>query len=247
MSLRQRKVAIVTGGGTGIGRAVSIKLAELGNRIAIVYSRSEVEATEVVETIRSRGGEAIAFKADVADDDQVKAMISSVAEKFGGIDYLVNNAGITRQMQFDDLEAVSSDIWDELFAVNVKGTFNCSRAAAPYMAKNSGGAIVNVGSIAGETGYGSSLPYAVSKSAVHGLTKSLARALAPYVRVNCIAPGAVDTRWWGGHQEKMKMLSGKLPLQRISTPEDIAASVVMLLRSESVTGQILRAENGQTL
>ena len=160
---------------------------------------------------------------------------------------LVNNAGITCQLPFNDLDAINDDIWDELFAVNVKGTFHCCQAAVPFLKQRPDSAIVNIGSIAGETGYGSSLPYAVSKSAVHGMTRSLARALAPKVRVNGIAPGAVATRWWKGNEEKMHKMSGHLPLQRISTPEDIAVLVLMLLTAESVTGQILRAENGQTL
>ena len=241
------KAAIVTGGGTGIGRAVSILLGQHGASIAVVYSRSEQEALETVAIIRKNGGEAIAMKADVTNESEVQAMVDAVIEHFGGIDYLVNNAGITRQMQFDDLDAISNDIWDTLIAVNVKGTFQCSRTAAPHLKKRPGSAIVNIGSIAGETGYGSSLPYAVSKSAVHGLTKSLARALAPAVRVNCVAPGAVATRWWDGNEEKMRSLAGNLPLQRISTPEDIAGTVLMLLKAKSMAGQIIKAENGQTL
>jgi 3-oxoacyl-[acyl-carrier protein] reductase len=243
----QHKSAIVTGGGTGIGRAVSVLLAQQGVAVAVVYSRSENEAQETVSTILKNGGRAIALQADVANMASVAVMTDMVAKSFGGIDYLVNNAGITHQLQFNDLSAINDDIWDALFDVNVKGTFHCCQAAAPYLKQRADSAIVNVGSIAGETGYGSSLPYAVSKSAVHGMTRSLARALAPNVRVNGVAPGAVATRWWKGNEEKMHALSGHLPLQRISTPEDIAALVLMLLTAESVTGQILRAENGQTL
>lgn len=241
------KTAIVTGGGTGIGRAVSALLASLGASVAVAYSRSEDDAIETVECIRQNGGQAIAMQADVADEAQVMALMQRVDRTFGRLDYLVNNAGITRQLVFNDLDAIMDDAWDQLFAVNVKGTFYCSRAAAPFLKRQAGSAIVNVGSIAGETGYGSSLPYAVSKSAVHGLTRSLARALAPAIRVNCVAPGAVATRWWAGNEEKMLALGGKLPLERISTTADIAQTVLMLLTAESMTGQIIRAENGQTL
>ena len=241
------RTAIVTGGGTGIGRAVSMLLAKQGAAVAIVYSRSEDDAKETVSTISKNGGQAIALQADIAHMTSVGVMTEMVAKSFGGIDYLVNNAGITHQLQFNDLDAINDSIWDELFAVNVKGTFHCCQAAAPFLKQRPDSAIVNIGSIAGETGYGSSLPYAVSKSAVHGMTRSLARALAPRIRVNGIAPGAVATRWWKGNEEKMYNLSGHLPLQRISTSEDIAALVLMLLTAESVTGQILRAENGQTL
>lgn len=239
-------VAIVTGGATGIGRATSIKLAREGHAVAVVYSRSAAEAEATVAHIRQQGGSALAVQADVADDGQVREMLAQVRQHLGAPTYLVNNAGITRQLPFDDLDAITDDIWDPLLAVNVKGAFQCSRAAAPYLGA-AGGAIVNVGSIAGETGYGSSLPYAVSKAALHGLTRSLARALAPRIRVNGIAPGAVATRWWHGNEDKMRTLSGNLPLQRISTPEDIADLIHALLTAPSLTGQIIRAENGQTL
>lgn len=247
MNSTQKAVAVITGGGTGIGRATSKKLAAAGCAVAIIYSRSNTDANDTVSAIRATGGEAIAIRTDVADDAKVRDMMAEVVEAFGNITYLVNNAGITRQLPFADLEAIADDTWDDLFAVNVKGAFNCSRAAAPYLRAIAGSAIVNVGSIAGETGYGSSLPYAVSKAALHGMTKSLARALAPEIRVNCIAPGAVETRWWAGNEAKMRQLSGNLPLQRISTPEDIAESIWLLLRSRSMTGQIVKAENGQTL
>jgi 3-oxoacyl-[acyl-carrier protein] reductase len=244
---KQSKVAIVTGGGTGIGRAVSLKLAKEGCSVAVVYSRSAADADETVNLIRAIGQDAFAIQADVSDKAQVIAATKAVIARWGKLNYLINNAAITKQLPFDELDLVTDEIWDQLLSVNLKGTFNCCQAAAPFLRKELGSAIVNVGSIAGETGYGSSLPYAVSKAAVHGMTKSLARALAPEIRVNCIAPGAVDTRWWSGHEEKMRKLSGALPLERISTPEDIAESIYLLLTSPSITGQILRAENGQTL
>ncbi len=247
MTRKHESVAVITGGGTGIGRATSEKLAATGCAVAILYSRSDAEANDTVKTIRCKGQNAIAIQTDVTDDAQVRYTMTEIAETFGNITYLVNNAGITRQLPFSDMDAIADGIWDELFAVNVKGAFNCSRAAAPYLRAVPGSAIVNVGSIAGETGYGSSLPYAVSKAALHGMTKSLARVLAPEIRVNCIAPGAVETRWWSGNEDKMRHLSGNLPLQRISTPEDIAESIWLLLTSRSMTGQIIKAENGQTL
>jgi len=242
-----KPVAIVTGGGTGIGRATSERLAAAGCAVAVIYSRSAAEAEDTVSAVRAAGQVAMALQADVTDDVQVRRTFAEVAATLGPITYLVNNAGITRQLPFADLEAITDETWDALFAVNVKGAFNCSRAAAPYLRARPGSAIVNVGSIAGETGYGSSLPYAVSKAALHGMTRSLARALAPDIRVNCIAPGAVDTRWWQGNEARMHELSGHLPLQRISTPQDIAETIWLLLSARSMTGQIVRTENGQTL
>jgi 3-oxoacyl-[acyl-carrier protein] reductase len=241
------KTAIVTGGGTGIGRALSLQLAARGAAVAVVYSRSAAEAQATVAQIEGLGGRALALRADVASGAEAGRMTARVAQAFGGIDYLVNNAGITRQLPFADLEAIDDDVWDELYGVNVKGAFYCSRAAAPWLRRQPGSAIVNVGSIAGETGYGSSLPYAVSKAAMHGLTRSLARALAPAIRVNAIAPGAVGTRWWSGNADKMRMLAGGVALNRISEPDDIAGTILMLLEAASMTGQVIRADNGQTL
>lgn len=241
------KTAIVTGGATGIGRATSLELASRGAAVAVVYARSEAEAGGTVSEIEAAGGRALAIRADIASAADVSAMTAAVLRAFGAIDYLVNNAGITRQLPFADLDAIDDDAWDRLYAVNVKGAFLCARAAAPHLRQRPGSAIVNVGSIAGVTGYGSSLPYAVSKAALHGLTRSLARALAPQIRVNCLAPGAVDTRWWHGNEGKMRMLAGDVALGRVSTPADIAHSIVMLLGARSMTGQIVTADNGQTL
>ncbi len=241
------KIAIVTGGATGIGKAVSTQLARQGCKVVILYSKSEDAALETVQEISADTGDALSFKTDVSDDKAVQDTINTIAKRFGGIDYLINNAGITKQLPFADLEVIEEADWDSLYDTNVKGAFFCSRAAAPYMKTRPDSAIVNVGSIAGETGFGSSIPYAVSKGAMHCLTKSLARALAPHIRVNGIMPGAVQTRWWQGNEEKMYALSGQLPLQRISTPEDIAHSVIMLLQARSMTGQNIKAENGQTL
>lgn len=240
------KAAIVTGGGTGIGRAVSQALAARGAAVAVVYSRSATDAEDTVAQLLAAGGRAVALQADVASAKEVDGMTAAVAREFGRIDYLVNNAGITRQLPFAELDAIDDGAWDALFAVNVKGAFHCARAAAPFLRKEKG-SIVNVGSIAGETGYGSSLPYAVSKAAMHGLTRSLARALAPDITVNCLAPGAVGTRWWRGHEAKMHALAGNVALNRVSTPEDIAETVLMLLMAKSMTGQVVKADNGQTL
>lgn len=243
----KNKVTLVTGGGTGIGRAVSLELSRRGAIIAVNYSRSEAEAQETVQLIVHQGGQAIAVQADVSKDQEVSHMVDTIVLQFGTVDLLVNNASITSHIPLDDLEAATEEIWDTLYDVNVKGMFFCARAVAPYMKKNKQGAIVNLGSIAGQTGLGSSLPYAVSKAAVHGLTKSLARALAPEIRVNCVAPGAVATRWWAGREEQMHRLAPNLLLQRIATPEDIANFICSALEQEAMTGQIITVDSGQTL
>lgn len=241
------KVALVTGGGTGIGKAVSLELARRGALVVVNYSRSEAEANETVNTIINQGGQAIAVQTDVSKDQEVRSMVDSIIQHFGTIDLLVNNASITKHIALGDLEKATEEVWDELYDVNVKGMFFCARAVAPYMNLSGSGAIVNLGSIAGQTGLGSSLPYAVSKAAVHGLTKSLAHALAPTIRVNCVAPGAVATRWWSGREEQMYKLAPNLLLQRISSTEDIAQFACATLEQEAMTGQIITVDSGQTL
>ncbi|MCY8801719.1 SDR family NAD(P)-dependent oxidoreductase [Bacillus spizizenii] len=241
------KIALVTGGGTGIGRAASMELAKRGAIVAVNYTRSQSEAEETVEMIQRDGGRAFAIQADVSKNSEVQDMVRLIVKIYGPIDVLINNASITRHIPMDDLEAATEDIWDELYAVNVKGMFFCARAVVPFMKKSKAGAIVNVGSIAGLTGAGSSMPYAVSKSAVHGLTKSLAHALAPEIRVSGVAPGAVATRWWAGREEKMKSMIGTLLLQRIAEPEDVAKLICSLVEHESLTGQIITIDSGQTL
>lgn len=242
----QGGAALVTGGGTGIGRATSLALAARGAKVAVVYGRSRQEAEDTVAEIARAGGTAIALRADMRSEPDLIAAVAATVEAFGGLRYLVNNAGATRQLDFANLDAITDDAWDELTAINVRGPFHAVRAALPHL-KRAGGAVVNVGSIAGETGFGSSIPYAASKAAMHSLTRSLARALAPDVRVNAIAPGAVGTRWWAGAEDKMARLAGHVPLARVSTPEDIAETILMLLGAASMTGQVIRADNGQSL
>lgn len=243
----ENKVAIITGGGTGIGKHTCLKLAEHGVKIVLNYLNSEMDALDTYDEIKKLGGDAFLVRADVSKDQEVREMIQKVVAYYGNIHFLINNASITKQIELSDFDAVTDDIWDQLIDVNVKGMFYCARAVAPYMKKNNKGSIINIGSIAGITGSGSSLPYAVSKAAVHGLTKSLAHALAPQIRVNCIAPAAVDTKWWKGEEEKMMRLSGHLPLQRISTPDDIAELIYAILIQESMTGQIISPNNGMVI
>lgn len=192
MTYWNNRVALITGGGTGIGRAVSLLLAQKGARVAVNYSRSRNAAEETVQQIVDEGGQAFAVQANVASDMEVRKMVATVTETYGLITALVNNAGITRHIPLQDLESVTEDVWNELYDVNVKGMFHCARAVAEGMQKAGSGSIVNLGSIAGSTGSGSSLPYAVSKAAVHGLTLSLAHALSPLIRVNAIVPAPLQ-------------------------------------------------------
>jgi 3-oxoacyl-[acyl-carrier protein] reductase len=243
----QLKVAVVTGGGTGIGAAVSRELHHRGYRVAVTYSRSAADAEQLVRQLREQGGQALAVRADVTDDNEVRAATRTVHDELGPISVLVNNAGTTRAFPLDDLEAATDAVFDELFAVNVKGVLHHVRAAADDLRASGQGAVVNVGSISGLTGNGSSLPYATSKAALNGLTKSLARALAPEVTVNCVAPGVVHTRWWRGLEQQAERLSASTLLGRHTQPEDVAAVVVDLVHARAMTGQVVPVDGGASL
>lgn len=238
------KVAIVTGGGTGIGKATSLALARQGALVAVNYARSQEDAAQTAQEIVALGARAFAVRANVAHDDEVRAMVAEVVETFGGVDLLVNSAGTTRYIALSDLESVTDEVWDEILAVNVKGIFHCARAVAPQMRARGGGAIVSITSLAGLLGDGSSLPYSVSKAAAIGLTRSLARALAPQIRVCSVAPGIVETRWTAGREEHVRRLSQSALLKRTATPDDVAALVCSLLAQDAMTGQTVAVDGG---
>lgn len=239
-----RKVALVTGGGTGIGRAVSLALAARSIDVAVNYSRSEKEASATVSDIEAYDVKGLAVRANVANDDEVRAMLQEVISRFGRLDYLVNCAGKTVYVDMADLEGMKPEYWDQIMDVNVKGLFSVCRAAAPHL-KTTRGSIVNITSVSGNTGMGSSIAYAASKAAAICVTKSLARVLAPDVRVNSVAPGIVLTRWVDGREEHVKKLGEHTPLGRCCNAEDVADVVIPLLISSSMmTGQTIVVDGG---
>lgn len=241
------KIALITGGGTGIGRATSLLLASRGANIVINYSRSSNSAKETSDEIKKLGVECLVIKADVSKDGEVRQMVSQIMERFGSIDILVNNAGVTNFVELDDLEGLKDEHWDRAFGVNSKGIFNTSRACSEQLKTNKG-CIVNIASIAGLTGAGSSIAYAASKAAAISITKSFARVLAPEVRVNAVCPGIVMTRWVEGKEEHVKRYSEATPLGRIATPEDVAEVVLSLITSAGlVTGQAVVIDGGVTM
>lgn len=243
----RRRAAIVTGSATGIGRSVAWGLADRGYDVVVNYSRSEAEAGETAEGVRARGASALLVRADVADDAAVRAMVDRAVSEFGGLDLLVNNAGTTRFVPHADLDGLTDAVWDEILAVNLKGTFHACRAAMPHL-KARRGAIVNVASVAGVAGSGSSIAYAASKGAVITMTKSLAKAFAPEVRVNAVAPGPVRTRWLADHQDMIEQAMAATPLKRPADPEDISAVVLFLAdQTGLMTGQILVVDGGRTI
>lgn len=239
------RVALVTGGGTGIGRAIAVTFASHGAAVAVNYRRSREDAEATVELIRARGGRALAIEADVADEVAVDAMVAQVLKEWGRLDILVNNAGTTAFIPHGELDALTADVWDRILAVNVKGAFFCARAAARVMDE---GRIINIGSVAGITGGGSSIAYAASKSAVHTLTKSLARVLAPRITVNAIAPGVIATRWHAGRESETARVAERLPARRLGSPEDVAHVALALATSSNfLTGQVVVVDGGGLL
>lgn len=239
------RVALVTGGGTGIGRATALLLAAKGADVAVNYSRSQAEAEAVAAEIRKLGRKAIAVKADVSDNAQVTAMVEQTVRDLGGLDILVNNAGWTAFVDFRDTDLLTDEVWDRTMSVNVKGPFFCARAAAPHMEKAGMGVIVNVSSMAGVLGRGSSIPYCVSKAGLNLLTRILAKQFAPKVRVNAVAPGVVPTRWMDGQKALMRGAQLQTPMKRLASPEDVAAAILSFVEgTDFITGQIMAVDGG---
>ena len=200
-----------------------------------------------MKLVEACGVPAMLCRATVADDAQVKEMVSRAAAEWGGIDVLVNNAGTTHFVPHTDLDALTDAIWDEIFQVNVKGAFYATRAAMPHLTARKG-SVVNVTSVAGIAGQGSSVPYCASKAALNCMTLSLARAFGPEVRVNAVAPGPVLTRWLAGREAHVEKFLEGAPLKRAATPDDIADAVVYLACGTTLTtGQVLVVDGGRTM
>jgi len=248
---REAKVCIVTGGGTGTGAACARQLAARGWNVVVNYSRSADEAEATVAACRDAGGDAIAFQATVADDAACRALASAATEKWGRIDALVNSAGITKFAHAAKLEALSADDFQQMYAVNVVGAYQMIRACVPAMRAAGAGAVVNVSSVAGITGMGSSVAYVASKGALNTMTVSLARALAPDIRVNAVCPGLIETRW---HKARFddeayarfrKAYEDSVPLATAASADDVADAVVWLIEgARVVTGELLKIDSG---
>jgi len=242
------RVALVTGSATGIGRAVALRLARQGFAVAVNYSRSAQEAEETLHEVEKCGVPALLIRANVGHDDEVRQMVAQIVQAWDRVDVLVNNAGTTRFIDHRQLDALTDEIWDEILGVNLKGAFYCCRAVIPHMLRHGGGSIVNISSVAGIVGIGSSIPYAASKGALNTMTKSLARAFAPQIRVNAVAPGPVLTRWLADHMDHIERQMALTPMQRAATPEDVADVVCFLATgTHYVTGQIVVVDGGRTM
>jgi len=245
------KAALVTGGATGIGRSVVLALARAGYDVAINYSSSEAAARETATAAQKLGVKTLLVKCDVSDEAGVRGMLGQVEDKFGRLDVLINNAGTTAAWKPKDLETLSLDEWDRVFAVNVRGLFQVTRAAVPLL-KKAQGCVVNTASIVGLRPGPQPLPYAASKAAVVNMTKTLAWNLGPEIRVNAVAPGWMEGDWMKRMlKDKYDDLMGKrgkaTPLKRVVTADDVAETMMTFVQSNRfVTGEILVVDGGFT-
>lgn len=245
---------IVTGSATGVGAACARQFAERGARVVVNYNRSVSEAEATAEACRSLGADVLVFQGDVAEDEACRAMVRAALAKWGRLDALVNNAAVTVKSDPFDLETLSADDFQTVFAVNVVGAYQMCRAAIPPMRSSGGGAIVNVSSNVAFTGGGSSLAYAASKGALNALTMALARTCGPEIRVNAVCPGIIDTRWMRtalgeeGYSSLVRGYSERAPLGRVATPQDVAGAVVWMVEgADFVTGELLSVDGGVRL
>ena len=251
--------AIITGSASGLGAATAAILAKGGARIVINYSSSQKEAEQTADLCRSAGGEVVVVQGDVSRDQDCRK-IAAAAAPWGRLDALINNAGITKHMAHNNLDGLSAEDFQQLFGVNTIGPFQMVRAARSLLeagaaASGRASAVVNVSSVAGISGVGSSVAYAASKGALNTITLSLARALAPLIRVNAVCPGYIDTPWFTkgrGVEAAAKVrdaVVAKVPLKRASTAEDVAALVCFLATpaSSNMTGEVVRIDAGAHL
>ncbi len=246
-----RQVFIVTGSSSGVGAATALLLARQGSAVVVNCSRDAGAAEEVAQACIAAGGDALAVRADVAQDADCRRLAAAASARFGRLDGLVNNAGTTKFAPMRDLAALSADDFQRIYSVNLLGAYQMVRACEAAL-RASRGAVVNVSSIAGSMGVGSSYAYACSKGALNTLTLALARALGPDVRVNAVLPGFIETRWLKqglgpDYERARKAYCDKSPLGTTLQPEEVAASIVALLQAKKVTGQLHTIDAGRGL
>ena len=249
------KVAIVTGSSAGLGASVAIGLAKKGINVVINYSKNSKKASDVENICKSFNVDTLCLKADVSIDSECRILVDETIKKFNKVDILVNNAGTTKFANHQKLDALTDEDFINIYRVNVIGPYQMIRAVEPHMKKQKFGSVVNVSSIAGKTGIGSSIAYAASKGALNTMTLSLAKALGPEIRVNTVCPGFIGTGWFldrFGEETFNKIIKDQediTPLKRAGTPEDISKSVIFfcLEGGEHITGETLISDAGMHL
>ncbi len=245
-----RPVGLVTGAATGIGSSVALALAKNGYDVVINYSRSEEAAKKTARDVESAGARTSVYRCDVSDDAGVRAMLEATKQQFGRLDVLINNAGTTIDVEPKNLEGMKIEDWNRVFAVNVLGLFLVTRAAVPLLRRSPNGCIVNTCSIAGLRPSAQPLPYAASKAAVANLTKTLANALGPEIRVNAVAPGWMEGDWMKrtlaeNYEGLMARRARYTPLKRCCTADDVADTMLSLINGNRfVTGEIIIIDGG---
>ncbi|MGI8926638.1 MAG: SDR family NAD(P)-dependent oxidoreductase [Tepidiformaceae bacterium] len=247
-------VTIVTGSATGVGAAAARQLAAKGCNVVVNYTRSEAEAKETEAACRALGVDTILCQADVSRDEDCRRMAEAAITKWGRIDGLINNAGTTQFVNHADLDGLNADDFQRIYAVNVVGPFQMTRAVVPHMKAAGRGSIVNVSSIAGVMGVGSSIAYTASKGALNTMTLSLARALGPEIRVNTICPGFIQGRWLRGglgdegYEAAKAQQERTTPLRRAGTPDEMAQAAIWFIEgADIITGEILIVDAGAHL
>ncbi|MFT9494550.1 3-oxoacyl-[acyl-carrier-protein] reductase [Anaerosolibacter sp.] len=242
------KTAVVTGGSRGIGRAIVLKLAEMGANIVVNYTSSPQKAEEVVALVKEMGREAIAIQANVSDSDAIQKMMQEVEEKFSTIDILINNAGITKDTL---LMKMKDEDWDQVMDINLRGTFNCTKAVTRKMMKQRNGKIVNLASVVGVMGNAGQANYAASKAGIIGFTKSVAKELATRgINVNAVAPGFIQTEMTDILSDEVKeAMMANIPMKQLGTPEDVANVIAFLCSDDAkyITGQVLHVDGGMVM
>ncbi|MBR4392583.1 MAG: 3-oxoacyl-ACP reductase FabG [Oscillospiraceae bacterium] len=238
-----KNVALVTGSSRGIGAAIAVRLSRAGWAVCVNYLEQKEKAEALVRMLRNENSVAMAWQADVSDRDQVNRMVRAVEEELGSVTLLVNNAGIARQQQFQDID---EETWQRILSVNLGGCFHCSQAVIGPMLRAHSGCIINISSIWGSHGASCESAYSASKHAIIGLTRSMAAEFAPSgIRVNCVAPGVIDTdmiQVLG--TATIDLLREEMPMGRFGSPEDVADSVLHLAQAEYITGQVLTVDGG---
>ncbi|MEU6893057.1 SDR family oxidoreductase [Streptomyces sp. NPDC046557] len=241
----ESRVALVTGSSSGIGAAIARRLSHAGMRVVVNSARSE----NTGKALAAELSEAVYVRGDVSDAADARRIARTAVDAFGRLDVLVNNAGVTRFIPLDDLEAADADTWREIFDVNVIGAWQMITAAVPHLRESGAGSIINISSVSGSRALGSSVPYAVSKAAMNHMTRLLASQLGPEIRVNAIAPGLIDTPWYEDAEQVWESSRGWItrnaPLRRVGTPQDVAEAALHLVNAAYTTGDVLTVDGGR--